>query len=70
MPGAVQNTDGSKDGKTHLTLVSNRLPITVKRNDDGQYSFNMSSGGLVTGIMGAAKDVTFTWYGWPGARGT
>ena len=49
-----------------LLLVSNRLPITIKRSDDGSYSFNMSSGGLVTGLSGLSKTTTFQWYGWPG----
>ncbi|KAG9249137.1 glycosyltransferase family 20 protein [Calycina marina] len=49
-----------------LLLVSNRLPITIKRSDDGQYDFSMSSGGLVTGLSGLAKSTTFQWYGWPG----
>lgn len=52
--------------KPNLILVSNRLPVTVKQQVDGNYSFSMSSGGLVTGIMGMAKQVNFTWYGWPG----
>jgi len=49
-----------------ILLVSNRLPITIKRGDDGQYDFSMSSGGLVTGLSGLAKTTTFQWYGWPG----
>lgn len=49
-----------------LLLVSNRLPITIKRSEDGSYSFSMSSGGLVTGLSGLAKSTTFQWYGWPG----
>lgn len=49
-----------------LLLVSNRLPITIKRDDDGTYAFSMSSGGLVTGLSGLAKTTTFQWYGWPG----
>ncbi|KAI1003370.1 Alpha,alpha-trehalose-phosphate synthase [Podosphaera aphanis] len=49
-----------------LLLVSNRLPITIKRSEDGSYAFSMSSGGLVTGLSGLAKTTTFQWYGWPG----
>jgi trehalose 6-phosphate synthase len=49
-----------------LLLVSNRLPITIKRSEDGSYAFNMSSGGLVTGLSGLSKTTTFQWYGWPG----
>lgn len=49
-----------------LLLVSNRLPITIKRSEDGKYDFNMSSGGLVSGLSGLKKKTTFQWYGWPG----
>lgn len=49
-----------------MLLVSNRLPITIKRSDDGKYDFSMSSGGLVSGLSGLTKSTTFRWYGWPG----
>jgi hypothetical protein len=49
-----------------LLLVSNRLPITIKRSEDGKYEFSMSSGGLVSGLSGLSKSTTFQWYGWPG----
>jgi trehalose 6-phosphate synthase len=49
-----------------LLLVSNRLPITIKRSDEGKYDMSMSSGGLVSGLSGLAKTTTFQWYGWPG----
>ncbi|RFU77767.1 trehalose phosphate synthase [Trichoderma arundinaceum] len=64
MPAAV-----GSDGEGHpgrLLLLSNRLPITIKRSDDGSYSFSMSSGGLVTGLSGLSKTTSFQWYGWPG----
>ncbi len=51
---------------SRLLLVSNRLPITIKRSNDGNYDFSMSSGGLVTGLSGLSKTTTFQWYGWPG----
>jgi trehalose 6-phosphate synthase len=62
MPSVVQepNVQG------RLLLVSNRLPITIKRSDDGSYAFSMSSGGLVSGLSGLSKTTTFVWYGWPG----
>ncbi|TVY93049.1 Alpha,alpha-trehalose-phosphate synthase [UDP-forming] [Lachnellula willkommii] len=62
MPALVQ--DAKPQGR--LLLVSNRLPITIKRSDDGTYAFSMSSGGLVTGLSGLSKTTTFQWYGWPG----
>ena len=52
--------------EARLLLVSNRLPITIKRSDDGKYDFSMSSGGLVSGLSGLSKSTTFQWYGWPG----
>jgi trehalose 6-phosphate synthase len=51
---------------SNLFIVSNRLPITIKRSDDGSYGFSMSSGGLVSGLSGLSKSTTFHWYGWPG----
>ncbi|GAM85661.1 hypothetical protein ANO11243_036680 [Dothideomycetidae sp. 11243] len=51
-----------------LILISNRLPITIKRSDRGDYTFNKSSGGLVSGISGLVKSKQFLWYGWPGLQ--
>lgn len=62
MPSATSTPKA--DGR--LLLVSNRLPITIKRSDDGSYDFEMSSGGLVSGLSGLSKSTTFQWYGWPG----
>jgi trehalose 6-phosphate synthase len=63
MPARI--SDGDKPS-SRLLLVSNRLPITIKRSEDGNYTFSMSSGGLVTGLSGLSKSTTFQWYGWPG----
>lgn len=59
-------TSESPQAESRLLLVSNRLPITIKRSDDGGYDFSMSSGGLVSGLSGLSKSTTFQWYGWPG----
>ena len=61
-------TTMSKNPKNEgrLLLVSNRLPITIKRSEEGKYDFSMSSGGLVSGLSGLSKSTTFQWYGWPG----
>ena len=56
----------SEKPEARLLLVSNRLPITIKRLGDGKYDFSMSSGGLVRGLSGLSKSMTFQWYGWPG----
>jgi trehalose 6-phosphate synthase len=58
--------ENSTQNEARLLLVSNRLPITIKRSEDGKYDFSMSSGGLVSGLSGLSKSTTFQWYGWPG----
>ncbi|KAL2256237.1 hypothetical protein VTK26DRAFT_1955 [Humicola hyalothermophila] len=63
MPSVVEDHAASSG---RLLLISNRLPITIKRSEDGQYTFSMSSGGLVTGLSGLSKTTSFQWYGWPG----
>jgi trehalose 6-phosphate synthase len=64
MSPAIAETAPADSGR--LLLVSNRLPITIRRSEGGKYEFSMSSGGLVTGLSGLAKTTTFQWYGWPG----
>ena len=49
----------------NLLIVSNRLPITIKKENDN-YKYNVSSGGLVTGLSGLSKATRFQWFGWPG----
>lgn len=62
----MSNNSGLSGGNSRLLLVSNRLPITIRRSRSGNYEFSMSSGGLVTGLSGLSKTTTFQWYGWPG----
>lgn len=49
-----------------VLVVSNRLPVTIKRSPDGSYDYSMSSGGLVTALQGLKKSTEFQWFGWPG----
>jgi trehalose 6-phosphate synthase len=56
------------DGKGRLLLISNRLPITISRTEEGEFNFKMSSGGLVSGLEGLKKTTEFVWYGWPGIQ--
>lgn len=60
--------DEAPKPKGRLLLISNRLPITIKRSDEGHYDFSMSSGGLVAGLSGLSKTTKFQWYGWPGVQ--
>ena len=55
-------TDNSKRS---LIIVSNRLPLSVKRAE-GHYESSVSSGGLVTSLSGLTKSTEFQWFGWPG----
>jgi trehalose 6-phosphate synthase len=50
----------------NVLVVSNRIPVTLKRSPSGSYQYNMSSGGLVTALQGLKKTSTFQWFGWPG----
>ncbi len=71
IPFAVFNMPAAEEPvktESRLLLVSNRLPITIKRSEDGKYDFSMSSGGLVSGLSGLSKATTFLWYGWPGLK--
>ncbi|EGV62620.1 Trehalose-6-P synthase/phosphatase complex synthase subunit [Yamadazyma tenuis] len=49
-----------------VLVVSNRLPVTIKRSSKGDYDYTMSSGGLVTALQGLKKSTEFQWLGWPG----
>lgn len=49
-----------------LIVVSNRLPVTIVKDKNGEYTFSMSSGGLVSALSGTKKKMSFTWIGWPG----
>lgn len=51
--------------KRNLIIVSNRLPLSVKRVDS-KYESSISSGGLVTALSGLTKSTQFSWFGWPG----
>src|SRR5882757_2821066 len=48
-----------------LIIVSNRLPVSVKKVD-GELEFYPSIGGLATGLASYASDSRNKWIGWPG----
>ncbi|KAG8833992.1 Trehalose-6-P synthase/phosphatase complex synthase subunit [Serendipita sp. 399] len=50
----------------HLIVVSNRLPVTISKDANGEYHFKMSSGGLVSALSGLKRSIKFTWIGWTG----
>ena len=49
-----------------LLIVSNRLPVSIKRTAPHTYTFSQGSGGLVTALSGLSQSTEFKWYGWPG----
>ncbi|TPX75753.1 hypothetical protein CcCBS67573_g02962 [Chytriomyces confervae] len=60
-----KNTDAETGGR--LLIVSNRLPITVATDaSSNAFTCKRSTGGLVAGLSGLAKNTQFMWYGWPG----
>lgn len=65
-PSVSSISDLRVDSNQHLIVVSNRLPITITKDAQGEYHFKMSSGGLVSALSGTKKSMSFTWIGWPG----
>lgn len=49
-----------------VVIVSNRLPISVKKNERGSLEFYPSVGGLATGLASYVNDKRNKWIGWPG----
>ncbi|KAJ2491349.1 Trehalose-6-P synthase/phosphatase complex synthase subunit [Coemansia sp. RSA 2050] len=52
-------------GGARLIVVSNRLPVTLEQKGS-DWSFKLSSGGLVSALSGLKREMSFTWVGWPG----
>jgi trehalose 6-phosphate synthase/phosphatase len=48
-----------------LVIVSNRLPISVSKDEDGLH-FSESIGGLATGLSSFFENNESVWIGWPG----
>lgn len=56
------------DQSRRLLIISNRLPVSMTRDATGEWSYVMSSGGLVSALSGLKKEMEFTWIGWPGKQ--
>lgn len=54
------------DENRPLVVVSNRLPVAVRVDDDGKVELRDTVGGLATALAGARERLGFTWVGWPG----
>ena len=48
-----------------LVIISNRLPITIKKRA-GELNYFPSDGGLATGLNSLDKKIERIWIGWPG----
>ncbi|MCF8452322.1 MAG: bifunctional alpha,alpha-trehalose-phosphate synthase (UDP-forming)/trehalose-phosphatase, partial [Pedobacter sp.] len=46
-------------------IVSNRLPVKIS-DENGEYTYSSSEGGLATGLGSIYKDGENIWIGWPG----
>ena len=70
LPGVPEQSNGDETPtpkkEQRLIVVSNRLPVTIQKDANGEYQFAMSSGGLVSALSGCKKSMSFTWIGWPG----
>ena len=49
-----------------LVVVSNRLPFTLRREDDGHWTAARGAGGLVAAMDPLLKQSGGIWVGWPG----
>ncbi len=66
MEGATkEDENGLHDMR--VIVVTNRLPISVSQDPEtGKWTFEMSSGGLVTALKGTRDEIDFIWIGWIG----
>src|SRR5688572_24859406 len=54
---------------SRVLIVSNRLPISVTRDDTGALRVSRSAGGLATGLAQVHARSGGAWIGWPGISG-
>jgi len=55
-----------RDTKRRFIVVSNRLPLSIKRGENGELTASQGAGGLVTALAPALKNRGGMWIGWPG----
>lgn len=61
-------TSAGQSAASRVLIVSNRLPVTVVRDDDG-IDVRRSNGGLATGLSGVRQRHQSCWIGWTGLVG-
>ena len=52
--------------QSYIIIVSNRLPLIVKKTENGKIELGKGAGGLVTAMAPVLKNRNGTWIGWPG----
>jgi trehalose 6-phosphate synthase/phosphatase len=62
----IAETSSEGLAERRLVLVSNRLPLSLKIEDE-RVVVRLSEGGLATGMRGLNHAREMTWIGWPGA---
>jgi trehalose 6-phosphate synthase/phosphatase len=60
------NSRNSRLTRDRLLIVSNRLPISIIRENTGRWQVQISSGGLVTALDPLLRSRGGLWIGWPG----
>jgi len=55
--------------KRRLLVVSNRLPLTLRKAEDGRWTTERSSGGLASAMNPILRDNGGDWIGWAGSSG-
>src|SRR5438309_982239 len=53
-------------GEGRLVVVSNRLPFSLKQDDQGGWTATRGAGGLVAAMDPLLKRSEGIWIGWPG----
>jgi len=51
---------------SRIVIVSNRLPITIKKTAENELIYYPSAGGLATGLNSLDESLDKIWIGWPG----
>ncbi len=54
---------------SRLFIVSNRIPVTLRRDENGRISTRRSAGGLVTGLSDVHRHASVFWVGFDGLFG-
>jgi trehalose 6-phosphate synthase/phosphatase len=52
-----------------LVVVSNRLPLALEPDEEGDWAITTSAGGLVSALEPVLRERGGIWIGWPGAAG-